>query len=81
MTKIKVIQKSYEVLCEIVNQSGKSFNIDDFFSEVKKVATVKNWMDVRSVLQLFIDDKIIERTQDLRVEEYKILKTVNIGKD
>ncbi len=35
---------------------------------------VDNWMKVRGVLQLLIDDGVCTRTDDLRVEEYLIDK-------
>lgn len=34
----------------------------------------KNWLDVRCALQIFIDNRIIERTNDLFIEEYIILE-------
>lgn len=34
----------------------------------------KNWLDVRGVLQAFINEGIIERTEDLTVEKYILIK-------
>ena len=33
---------------------------------------IKNWMTVRNVLQWFINDRVLIRTSDLRVEEYEV---------
>lgn len=41
---------------------------------------VSNWLKVRGVMQFFINKGHIKRTDDIFVEEYKVIKPIDLSK-
>lgn len=53
---------------------NKAFTWGNISDAVKSDGlVVKNWMTIRSVLQVFLNERSIQRTDDVSVEEYRIL--------
>ena len=54
-----------------LTEGRESFAWSDLSNAVKESkAVVKNWMAIRSVLQYYINEGLIKRHDDLRVESY-----------
>ncbi len=69
MTKAQTIAANY--IENFLNQGGKSFNWDDLINSVKASnVKVKNWMSIRSILQAYISEGFIKRSDNLHNEDY-----------
>lgn len=57
---------------ELLKNPRKSFNWKDIVHAVEwQNCKVKNWMTIRGILQWYINEGLIERTDDVHVEEYQ----------
>lgn len=69
MTKGQTTAADY--IDNFISSTKKSISWGDISEEVKNSgAKVKNWMSIRGVLQYYISNNLIKRSDDLFVEEY-----------
>jgi len=69
MNKAQTVTATY--IEDFLDQGGKSFNWDDLMNSVKASnVKVKNWMTVRSILQAYISEGFIKRSDNLHNEDY-----------
>ena len=55
----------------VADENAETLSWDKIMNSVKESgAKVKNWLTIRGVLQYFMDENIIKRTENLSVEEY-----------
>ena len=63
--------KTVEFIEQFVESNDSKFTWQELVNEIEASgATVKNWLSIRSVLQWFINEGLIERTKDVHSEEY-----------
>jgi hypothetical protein len=62
----------FNVLSKLVEESkGKFLTWSQFVAAINKSGMqITNWLKVRGVLQFMINENMIERRQDIHVEEY-----------
>lgn len=66
-------KKAFVILFNFCQQNKGIINWQTIVEEIKNSkCRVKNWLTIRSILQYFKDENFIERTKDLKVEEYKV---------
>ena len=70
MTKAQTIASNY--IENFLNEGGKSFNWGDLMDSVKSSKVkVNNWMVIRAILQQYVNEGLIERSDNLHNEEYE----------
>tara|TARA_R110002074_G_scaffold198724_1_gene366374 strand:- start:12 stop:236 length:225 start_codon:yes stop_codon:yes gene_type:complete len=70
MTKAQTIALNY--IENFLNEGGKSFNWGDLMDSVKSSnVKVNNWMVIRAILQQYVNEGLIERSDNLHNEEYE----------
>lgn len=81
MTKAQ--HTAFIVLFEYCSKNKGNFEWREIVDTLtNKKCRVKNWLKVRNILQFFINEDFIKRTNDLRVEQYKVTdKGADIKKD
>jgi hypothetical protein len=55
-------------LLEIITEDGIEWKV--IVGEIKKIATIKNWLLVRSIIQELKNENIIDRTDNVYQEIY-----------
>jgi len=69
MTKAQNTAANY--IENFLNEGRKSFNWDDLMNSVKASnVKVKNWMTIRSILQAYLNEGFIKRSDNLHNEDY-----------
>ncbi len=79
MNRQQRVEKIYEVLERTIHSFFEPTEWSTIASAVSKELVVKNWLEVRGVLQFMIDAGMVERTQNVHVEAY--VKTVPSAKE
>lgn len=70
---MKASNENIFLVIERTCEGKKKVSWQEIVADVKGTGMViKNWMKVRNVLQWFISNDRLVRTDDLRVEEYKV---------
>lgn len=65
--------------CEILDKAitsapGTIVSWDDILEGVRGAGcVVRNWLRIRDVLQMYMDDGLIRRTKNIHVEEYEVV--------
>ena len=72
MTKSKREEKIFETMDDFV-ENGDSFEWKEVVEKISEKLEIKNWLEVRGVLQWFINEGKIIRDEDLFKEKYIIL--------
>ena len=52
---------AWTILSEVVEGKRKQIEWNAFTDEIREKATVKNWMTIRSILQMFLNEHLIKR--------------------
>tara|TARA_R110000851_G_C13102760_1_gene569299 strand:- start:63312 stop:63521 length:210 start_codon:yes stop_codon:yes gene_type:complete len=58
------------ILLDVISNDSEAVMWNDIVIAVSAKMNIKNWLDVRSVLQELLDEELIERTPSVYVEEY-----------
>ena len=58
----------YDILVNVITEQGTTWQ--EITAAVKKEYSIKNWLKVRGVLQFYINENKIERTDDMFSETY-----------
>lgn len=72
MTKSKREDKIFETMY-IMIKNGDSFEWKEIVEKISEKLEIKNWLEVRGVLQWFISEGKIIRDEDLFKEKYIVL--------
>lgn len=67
-----------ELVLEIISVDGTKWKV--IVEEIEKIATIKNWLFVRGIIQDLKNENIIERTDSVEEEIYIKSKQITKGK-
>ncbi len=71
MNRQQRLEKIYEVLQRTIHSCVEPTDWSVIMDAVKKELTIKNWMEVRGVLQFMLNQGMIERCGGVHREEYR----------
>lgn len=65
-------EKIYNAIADLANNQ-ETVLWSEIMEAVGSKIKVKNWMEVRGILKFAVDEKELVRTNDLSIEQYKVI--------